>query len=262
MLAEERRREICRLLARDGKVRITELTEWLGVSDETVRRDLTVLSEQKELKKVHGGALPLQMATDADYWLRKQEHPEEKRAIGRAAAETLMDGDVIAIGQSSTAEYLAQSIRGVRKLRVVTDSLPIAAILTAKLREGEFEGEVILPGGSVEPGSDSFIGEMTCAALRRFHFDKVFISVTALSEEGVMFSNPAESAVAETMAERGDEVIVLAESRKLGRESCYLCCSYDPVSLVITDGRNPVPPELQACFREHGVEWRIADETH
>ncbi len=254
MLAEQRKQNILERLRQTGQVTVTELCEDLGVSDETVRRDLSALAAEGLLRKVHGGAVRVpELLKEAPYEERKQQNLPEKQAIARRAAKLLSDGESIAIDSGCAAEAFAEAISGVRDLTVLTDSLPVAWILREKLLRGDFCGKLILPSGEVEPMGGGMRGGMTAEWLSRFAVDRVFIGATAISERGILFSDAEDAAVARAMSGCGAETVVLAESIKFGKESFALCLPLKSVGVLITDCSAPVPELLCRKLAEADV---------
>lgn len=254
MLAEQRKQHILERLRETGQVTVTELCASLGVSDETVRRDLCALADDGLLRKVHGGAVRVpELLKEAPYEERKRRNLPEKKAIARRAAELLLDGERIAIDSGSATEAFAEEIHGVQNLTVLTDSLPVAWILLEKLRRGDFTGKLILPGGEVDPAGGGMRGSMTAEWLSKFAVDRVFLGATAISERGILFGDVEEAALTRAMAGCGTETVVLAESGKLGKESFALCLPLKSVGVLITDCSEPIPEHLCRAFAEAEV---------
>src|SRR5262245_14324983 len=149
-LPAQRQERILAEVARNGGVRVSELTELLGVSDMTVRRDLDALARRGMVKKVHGGAtLPRTGSTDEPGFEAKsgQQRPA-KEAIARRAAEFVEPGTAIAVTAGTTTHALARHLARVPELTVVTNSLPVAEVLDAS---GRPDQTVVLSGGARTP---------------------------------------------------------------------------------------------------------------
>lgn len=262
MLAEERRQKIMELLYREGKVSNLELSERLCVSDETVRRDLAVLEAICPVRKVHGGAvLARQPYRDESYEQRRVKGAAEKRLIAAAAAKHIADNDIIGIDSGTGAEAIADAISGVRNLRVITNALPVAEILSRKLAHGDFSGKVYLVGGELHPETASVTGAVAVEFLRKFTFHKAFLGATAISEQGVSVWDENDGTFSAALVSAASCVIAYAESEKLGRESFYRVCPLDKLSLLISDGKIPPPDSFLAALAAADVTFEIAKEA-
>src|SRR6266487_3644197 len=174
-LPDQRQERILGEVARNGGARVSELTELLGVSDMTVRRDLDTLARRGLVRKVHGGAtLPRRGSSDEPGFEAKsgQERPA-KDAIARRAAEFVEPGTAVAVTAGTTTHALAHYLARVPELTVVTNSLPVAEVLDAS---GRPDQTVVLSGGIRTP-SDALVGPVAVRAIRSLHVDWAFMGV-------------------------------------------------------------------------------------
>ena len=156
MLNEERRRAILKLLNRDGRVLVPDLARRFETSQVTIRKDLEVLHNLRQLHRTHGGALPAGDRALDDPSLREKEqlHRGEKLRIAEAAAQMVSSGQVIILDSGTTTTAIARALREVSDLTIVTNAVNIAAELSGS------SIEVILTGGTLRKNSYSLVGPM------------------------------------------------------------------------------------------------------
>src|SRR5919197_3450414 len=167
MLAGQRQMRIVEEVRRRGAVRVSELTELLGVSDMTIRRDFDVLAASGLLEKVHGGATVRRLPSTDEPGFEKKSHRQlnEKEAIARAASKLVEPGQAIGLTAGTTTWRLAHHLAHVPDLTVVTNSIQVANVLH---REQRPDLTVVLTGGVRTP-SDALVGPIAVAALRSLH---------------------------------------------------------------------------------------------
>src|SRR5215207_5024981 len=217
MLTAERRQEILTRLNRDGKVVASELVDALGVSEDTVRRDLRELAAGGYVQRVHGGALPPAPAT-ASFAQRLRVAPEAKAHLAEAALPLLEGANVIVLDGGTTALELARRLPTGRDCTVLTNSPPVAAALTSHPR-----AEVVLIGGRLLKDSQVTVGTATVDALRQVRADACVLGICSLHPEfGVTVTHYDEAHVKRAMVAASGEVIALATADKLGTASPWL----------------------------------------
>src|SRR6266545_3597526 len=222
-LPAQRQERILGEVTRTGGVRVSELTELLGVSDMTVRRDLDTLARRGLVKKVHGGAtLPRGGSSDEPGFEAKsgQERPA-KDAIARRAAEFVEPGTAVAVTAGTTTHALAHYLARVPELTVVTNSLPVAEVLDAS---GRPDQTVVLSGGIRTP-SDALVGPV---GVHGIHPEAGFTSPNLLEAE----TNRAVLASARRL-------VVLADHTKWQVVGLSTIAAIEQASVVITDSRLP-----------------------
>lgn len=259
LLAEERKRIILEELNRDGKVKVISLAERFLVSEETIRRDLDALERSGKLKRVYGGAVRKSYQEgEPPYQLRQSLNREAKMAIGWRAAGCLQDGDTLVIDTGTTAMELARAIKGRNRLTIITNSLPVAAVLTESLNQRLFTGQVILLGGELNPEQQSVSGPLCIRMLERFHVDKAFISVGGISlANGISDYDLNESIMSQVMIAAAKEVIVLCDQSKIGVKAFYQIAPIEAADVVISEQAEPSSwtNELHA----KGISWITAE---
>lgn len=258
LLSEERKRIILDELDRFGKVKVDLLARRLQVSNETIRRDLDALESIGKLKRVYGGAVKKSYQEgEPPYQLRQGLNQEAKRAIGKKASELLQDGDTVVIDTGTTVLELARSIFGKKHLTVLTNSLPVASLLTDSLNQGMFTGKIILLGGELNPLQQSISGSLCEKMLETFHIDKAFVSIGGISlSTGISDYDINEAMVSRAMINVSKEVIVLADHSKIGVQAFCKIAPLDAVDVIISD--QEMPASWAAELDEKGITWITA----
>jgi len=252
--AEKRRQAILDELAQRQAVRVTELSQAFGVSEVSVRRDLSHLERQGYLRRIHGGAVsvPNARAQLSQAMSGASAHAAEKASIGRAAAELVRPGDRLLFDSGSTvlevARHLPPDLRESGNLTVITSSLPIVREL------GPCKGiHLILLGGVFLPQYEVVVGPPTIAQLSGLHADKLFLGADGLtSARGVTTANVLEAEVDRAAIEAASQVIIVADSSKIGLIGLTTIMPLDDVKKLITDGG--APAEFVGELRRQGAE--------
>jgi DeoR/GlpR family transcriptional regulator of sugar metabolism len=231
MAFKERHAEILRILQRLKSVSVLTLTERLGVSEVTIRKDLSLLEEQGRLSRTHGGAV---LSEDTERLrpipVRRRENPGLKEAIAALARDLVREDDTIYLDAGSTCAALAREIRRM-SLRVVTNS--IDAIL--ELADAPHVSLVAL-GGSYRAEAGSFIGPLAVAALRNFQIETCFLGATGVSVEGKFSSqNLIEAQLKATAIECSRRCVVLADRTKYGINAFSVFATAADVDVVVVD---------------------------
>ena len=215
MLVNQRRELILAEVERVGGVRVSELTDLLGVSDMTVRRDLEHLEAHGWLRKVHGGAvLAASSSEEPGFEAKSVLQQPAKRAIAARAAQ-LLDKSAIALSAGTTTWMLARHIQaGSQPLAVVTNSTTVADVLAAGSRPADLN--VILTGGSRTP-SAALVGPIADRAISSLHVDRLFLGVHGMdARSGFTTPNLAEAQTNMALIASARQVVVLADSTKWG----------------------------------------------
>ncbi len=259
MRTEERQKYILNVAKAEGFVSISRVAEHLNISVETVRRDINKLCDENQLKKAHGGAVPIKLPIrkDANYLMRLHLNQQEKIAIGAEAATMIRDGSVVALDCGVSIQVMAKCISGVQNVTFVTNSIPIAANLLDKLESGEITGRVILIGGEVESNNRFSMGAEVNRTLERYHFDVAFVSCTALSADGASSYTLSECAYSAQMMAQSTTSILLAESVKLGKNSVCAFARLTEFERIITDSKNEVPLDIEKALENSNTKLVI-----
>jgi DeoR/GlpR family transcriptional regulator of sugar metabolism len=234
MLVAERYEKIVEWVDVHGSMRVTELSERCGVTEETIRRDLDKLEQAGRLRRSHGGAVSVkykdELQSEIPYPERAVAHADEKRRIAGEAVKLVVPGDRIALDASTTTWYMAAGLPNI-PLTVLTNSMKVAAELSTKEQI-----RVIAAGGQLAPKSLSFVGPLAERSLDAYHVDKVFLSCKGVHlTKGISESNELQALVKQKMIHIADEVILLADSSKFNIQAFTRVAAMESVSKVITD---------------------------
>ncbi len=253
MISEQRRRTILAHLARADQLTVNQLAAELGASKETIRRDLAALDAQRLLRRVHGGAVPVQTGAEEAFNRRALQHRSEKQRIGARAAALFKSGDSLFIDAGTTTAAFASALARLSGLTVFTNSMEVAARLWA----GPGEIRVHVLGGDYYGEVAETIGAETVQQIQRLRADHAVLTIgTVDAEGGFMDFNLDEAMVATAMVHHARAVTVLADHSKLGRSSQVRVCELAQVARLVTDA--PPPPALAQALERAGVEVLLA----
>ena len=246
MLTSQRKQLILGRLRRDGQVIAKALSQELGLSEDTIRRDLRELAQDGQLQRVHGGALPASPAV-ADFAGRQGLAAEGKVAIGRAAAGLVRAGQVVILDGGTTAVQMARHLASDLRATVVTHSPSVAVELV-----GHAGVEVVLLGGKLFKHSVVAVGAAVIEAAARIRADTFFLGVTGIHPEAGLSTGDLEEAhVKRALCERAAETVVLASSEKLHAASPYVIAPIGEVSGMVVEP--DVSAETLAPFARLGI---------
>ena len=245
-------------IERRGFASVAEIAGELGVSEITVRRDLTRLESQGLLLRTHGGAVaPKGVAVEAfdidepTFDARRRRNADAKERIGAAAAAIVRPCETIGIDVGTTTLLAAKQLAGRADIKVFTNNVRAATVLA--------EGQVpcYLPGGQLRGKELSIYGSIAVEQLQRYWLDRVFLGVSGMTDQGMFDYSLEDTEIKRVYIERATQVVVLCDSAKFGRLSMVRICALDEVDLLITDALPP--PELQQALELASVEIVVAD---
>lgn len=252
MTLTRRQLEILESARQFGTIGIGELAAALGVSHETIRRDIRLLVGRGELVKLHGAVRHAEAGREAPFERRMRENVDAKRAIARHAARMIADGDSVMMDTGTTTSVLARELLTHRGLTIVTNSSDVARTLATV--NGN---RVYMAGGELHGDNGAAFGRSACAFVADFHVRFAVISIAAVSATvGLMDYRLAEAEFARIVLTRGDRRLVLTDSSKFDRQALVRVAGFDEVDLVLTD-RAP-PPRLERAIRDAGAAVEIA----
>lgn len=232
MLIEERRQHVLATINRDGRVLVSELSETLGMSRITIRKDLAYLEERGLLQRTHGGALAPHSGALLDPTLteKEQQRLQEKQRIAEAAIKLVSEHQCVMLDSGSTTTMIARALRCFSNLTVITNAVNIASELT------NTNFEVMLTGGMLRRNSYSLVGPMAEDTLREIHADILFLGVDGFDPiAGIMTPNMLESRVNRAMVRVSRKIVAVCDSTKFSRRSLALIVPPSAVHTVITD---------------------------
>lgn len=228
MLLDQRRQDILSVIEHEGFVALLQLAERAGVSESTVRRDLEYLERIGQIRRTRGGAAYVGESLKTLDERAVQALPQ-KQAVGKAAAALVSAGETVLLDGGTTTLEVARNLGG-RALQVVTNSLPVATLLS-----NQPQIELITIGGYVYPKTGVALGPLAMAALSQVHVRRLFMSVGGITEKGLYNSNTLLADTERSMLAAAEEVIVVTDSSKLGHSALAHLCSLDRVHRIVVD---------------------------
>lgn len=223
----------------------------LGYSESTIRRDLEYLDNQGFVKRTHGGAMytgeRLVMPPLED---RSSAALTEKFQIASAAAKRIRNGDAILLDGGTTTLEVAKQLVG-RELQIVTNSLPIANLFA-----GQRETDLVLLGGYLFPRTGVMLGPLTRRLMEDIHVRQAILSVGGMTAKGLFNSNLLLVETERQMMHCADEVVIVADHSKIGRQALAFLCDLQSIdTLIVDDG---ITTEQRALVETAGVQLIIA----
>jgi DeoR family fructose operon transcriptional repressor len=254
MYAEERQREIARLVVDRGRASVADLAERYGVTAETVRRDLATLELSGALRRVHGGAVaPDALAvTEINVTERELANAAAKRAIGDTARVLVPAGASVLLDAGTTVLQVARGLGMEGRLTVVTNSVPAAAALGSHPNV-----DVQMVGGRIRGLTQAAVGAVAVGVLGSLHTDIAFVGTNGISAgRGLSTPDSDEAEIKRAMLGAADRVVVVADSAKFDHESLVSFGSLDQVDTLVTDAEPSAA--LAAALHQAQVEVVIA----
>ena len=236
MLAEERKEIILKQLYEEGKVLVQDLSASINVSTETIRRDLKELENESLLKRVHGGAvLTKKINGELSVNIRKNIFLDSKKIIASKAIKYIVDGSTIFLDSSTTSIEIAEELFRYNHLKVITNSLLIAEILSKNINI-----HLILIGGNFNAKNFSFIGYTAQEQLNRYLADICFISSTGVNEMGLLVdSSEDEAIIRRLMIEHSENKYYVLDDTKFYRSSTYVIGNLNQFTGILSNKKLP-----------------------
>lgn len=232
MYAEERQQEILRLARANGRVDVATLAEDFNVTTETIRRDLTTLERAAVLRRVHGGAIPMErMGFEPALAARDSVLIDEKERIAKAALVELPEEGAVILDAGTTTARLAQALPVDRELTVVVNSPVLAAVLGTRANLN-----VLLLGGRLRGRTLATVDDWALRPLEDMYVDVAFLGTNGCSvERGLTTPDPAEAAVKRAMIASSRRSVLLADHTKIGNDYLARFGTLADLDLLITD---------------------------
>lgn len=255
MNTEERLAFILERLTSEGRVDTGELTQTLGVSEMTIRRDLTRLESDGALRRVRGGATRVAGGSyEPPFLVRSRLRSEEKDLIGRAVAQQILDGETVVLDGGTTGFAVAQHL-----LEKVVTVCPLS-LRSAGVLVNSPTIRLLLPGGYVRPSEQSVIGPETVQALERHVYDVFILTASGVTTRtGVSEWNEDDANVKRAGVSSSRRRILACDSSKFGQTAFSRVTSLDQVDLVVTDAG--VPDQMRRELAELGVDLLVVGEV-
>ncbi|MDR3439144.1 DeoR/GlpR family DNA-binding transcription regulator [Telmatospirillum sp.] len=251
----QRHQAILKAIAEHHVVTVTNLTNFLGVSEATVRRDIREMAEGKLLRKIHGGAEALDQAAQVSLSTQPFEstvavNSEQKRAIASTAAQMCHDGESIMIGGGTTTQKMVEYLLN-RRITVLTNSLVVAIPLIEKGC-----GRVILAGGEAYRAHNVVLSPFDHDSFENHRVSKLFIGAMCIGLCGVLEGDPLLVRVGQRMINQAEQVILLVDSSKFHRMDGTILCPLERVTRIVTD--DGIDEQTLRMFEQAGVPVTVA----
>ena len=248
----ERHTKILDIVSEEKKVEVNRLSEMLGVSQVTIRKDLDVLEERGLLSREHGYAV---MKNVDDINNRMAVRYDTKLKIAKEAAKSVVNGETIMIESGSSCALLAEQLAADKKdVTIITNS----AFIATYIREVSV-GRVILLGGEYQKESQVMVGPLVRQCAGDFFVDKLFVGTDGfLPEIGFTGGDMMRTEAMKSMAQSAKKVIVVTDSSKFSRQGVVVQFKLSEVHSVYTD--NGIPNESKKLLEEEGIRVCVPEE--
>lgn len=254
MLKIERHKIIEEHLKEKGSVMVSALCEELAVTEETIRRDLEEMEQQKKLKRVRGGAyLPHEFDREVPIQIRENIYQKEKDRIAKAALELIETNESIMLDSSTTAYQIAIRMKEARtKVTIITNSLKIC-----QLMENSPYIKTICTGGVLRHSSDSFVGYNATESLKQYYADKAFVSCSTLTiQHGITDHSSREAELRKIMLNNAKDCYLVIDHTKFDTPSLYKIGDISDVQNIIVD--QCLDHENEQAIEKLGIKLIIA----
>lgn len=247
-LIDNRKEEILNILKEKKSVRILDLSKLLGVSRETIRKDIVEMEEEGLLKKTYGGAVLDEVNTETDYERRRSKNKEDKEYIAERAYQFIEEGDTIYLDYGTTSYILAEKLVDFEDLTVVTNSIPIVNLLIHSPGIN-----LIILGGHVRKNEDSLFGTFGLNNAKEIFVDLGFFGCAGIDvKSGVTNYHMGEIEISKVMLHHSKSVVLMADETKFGKSALYKTSEIEDIDMIITTNIND--KEIEKSFIEHKVE--------
>jgi DeoR/GlpR family transcriptional regulator of sugar metabolism len=246
---EQRRNEIVDLIAKKGSVRVSEISQAYGISEVTIRADLEYLESQGHLNRIHGGAVGTgKLYANMDLGERYLTNSNSKKALAELASDFIQDNDTIMMNAGTTLTYILRAAQGKKNVRIVTNSIQNAMEISS------IPGfEVVLLGGEIDKKYQFTFGVDAQNQLDSYHANKCILSVDGISQkDGLSLYYSNETGIVRRMIASSDEVIVAADSSKIGKSAFSRVASLSQMNILLTN-RTDKKEELEE-IKAMGIE--------
>lgn len=243
---------IMQMLRSGGSARIADLAMRLGVSRETVRRDVAPLAHAGELVKAHGSVRAALKANEAPFERRMRENAAAKQRLAAHVAAMIEDGDSIMLDTGTTTSFLARSLLTKSALTVVTNSSDVARTLAT------VNGNTVyMAGGELHGDNGAAFGPSAIEFVSSFAVKQAIISISAVDAvTGFMDHHLAEAEFARQVLRCGQRRIVITDASKFSRTALVRVCGFDELDLLVCDEQPPAP--IRERLAAAGARFEVA----
>lgn len=255
LVGEERKKIILDILNLEGKVRSSDLAVKLQVSGEMIRRYLEDLESEKKLRRIYGGAVKMEITREEPTYLNREVvRVEEKKRIGRAAAELVEDNDVIFIDDGSTTMQIIHYLQNKQNITIVLFSFHVLHLLTEMQNEGLFSGQIYFLGGKVLSKYSRVTGGMAESMAENFRVDKAFISVDGLMmDSGITGFDLERGFLIRKIAHLAQLTVAMTDHTKFGGIHPYQVIDMKDIDIIVTDVE--APSQWISTLQKRNVSW-------
>ncbi|MDI7860616.1 DeoR/GlpR family DNA-binding transcription regulator [Rhizobiaceae bacterium n13] len=254
--SNHREREILEeLRLAGGSSRIQFLAERIGVSEETIRRNIRTLETNGLVTKVHGGVHLKDVTNEQPLHFRMNENAEAKRLIATKVADIIEDGDTLFLDIGSTTAFIAVALQRRQNLFVVTNSVAVAHTLATRNNN-----RIFFAGGELRPHDGGAFGIDSINFVRRFNVRHAILSVTAINAaSGFMLQDMEEAEYSREAGRRAETRIVVADSDKFYRSAPIILDEPSAYDMLVTDA--PPPADIAAMLADNRIELVVAGKA-
>jgi len=249
-----RQTRIVEILRQKERVTVNDLAALLDISRETIRRDLTDLSNKGKVQKIHGGAMLPRVMGEDSYQQRMTDNSEAKVKAASEASTLFGTGETVFIDTGSTTLYFAEALLSVSGLTVITNSTDIARTISA----AGTGNKAFLLGGEFSSDNNQTVGTMAAAQIRAFRAHHAVLTIAALDKQsGAMDFNIEEAQIARAMIEQSETLTIIIDDTKFGKMAPFEVCPLSRIDRIVC---NAAPTGgLEVALNAAGVEVILAE---
>lgn len=254
MLQNQRRDKILELIREDGHAKVMDLSRIFKVTEVTIRQDLEYLEKEGFIVREHGGAFLKNIDLNVrNFSLQNQENINEKMMIAHKAVEYIHDGEAIILDSGSTTTEIAKLLSGYNNLTVITNALNIALILGAQPGI-----TVVVTGGEFKAPTLSLTGQKAADFFQNLHVDKLFLATAGIAlKSGLTYPGISDICVKRAMIESANEIYLVADSTKIGKNAFASLGALSLINYLITDSK--IKKEDVNWLKNYDVQFIIAE---
>lgn len=253
LILNQRQQDLLSWVQREGHVSVEKLAAHFSVTQQTIRRDITLLAENNLVQRIHGGASVNSSVENVAYKTRQVMMIEEKKRIARLVAEHIPNHASLFINLGTTTEEVAKALHNHRGLHVITNNLNVAAMMC-----NYPDCEVIVASGVMRPRDMGIIGESTIEFIRKFKVDYGIIGISSIEQDGTLRDyDMREVRTSDAIINQSRNVFLVADHSKFGRPAMVELGDLTRITALFTD--QPVSPEMEKVIAEAKTELYVAD---
>ncbi|MCD4720260.1 MAG: DeoR family transcriptional regulator [Desulfobacula sp.] len=246
-----RHENIISLISKNGFATVEEMAKLYNVTPQTIRRDINYLDQEGYVSRYHGGAGPSSSTENVAYRHRRELLPEEKKKIAKNVAALIPDKSSLFINIGTTTEYVANALYHHRKLKIITNNLNVAAIMS---RKEDFQ--VIVAGGIVRSKDGGITGESAVKCIKQFKVDIGIIGISGIDLDGTLLDfDFREVHVARTIIKNSRKIFLVADHSKFGRNAMVKLGNIREIDTLITDKKPP--KQLMEAILQYDINLMV-----